>query len=50
MPVKFVRPLVFILLLTACGADGAPTPPAGKVVPEPGITVSGDAYVGMVID
>ena len=29
------------LLLTACGADGPPTPPKG------GVTISGDARVGI---
>jgi hypothetical protein len=32
-----------LALLAACGADGAPQPPA-----KPGITISGDAQIGVV--
>jgi hypothetical protein len=34
--------LVALLLLTACGADGAPE--------KPGVTVSGEARVGVVMN
>lgn len=33
-----------LALLAACGADGAPETPAAK----PGVTVTGDARIGMV--
>lgn len=36
--------LIACLALAACGADGAPEKPAN-----PGITVSGEAQVGVVI-
>jgi hypothetical protein len=32
-----------LALLAACGADGAPQPPV-----KPGITISGDARIGVV--
>ncbi len=34
-----------ILLLAACGADGAPTPPPAK--PPSGLVLSGEAAVGV---
>ncbi|MDO8982619.1 hypothetical protein [Cypionkella sp.] len=34
-------PLIALLVLTACGADGPPT------APKTGITLSGDARVGI---
>jgi uncharacterized protein YggE len=35
--------------LAACGVDGAPTPPAQQApAPQPGVTVTGDAQVGIV--
>lgn len=36
--------LLACLALAACGADGAPEPPA-----KTGITISGDAQVGVVM-
>ncbi|WP_294969090.1 hypothetical protein [Tabrizicola sp.] len=36
--------LLACLTLAACGADGAPEPPA-----KTGITISGDARVGIVV-
>jgi hypothetical protein len=38
--------LALFLLLAACGADGAPVPPAGKT---PGITISGEVSAGIVV-
>lgn len=38
---KFL-PLLALVLLTACGADGQPTAPAAA-----GLTLSGDARVGV---
>ena len=35
--------LIASLFLAACGADGPPQPPA-----KPGITVTGDAQIGIV--
>ena len=32
-----------LALLAACGADGAPQPPV-----KPGVTISGDAQIGIV--
>ncbi|WP_413871893.1 hypothetical protein [Albidovulum sp.] len=39
---RLVSSLLLLAFLTACGADGAPTPPA-----EPGISVSGQVKVGV---
>lgn len=38
---KFLS-LIALLALTACGADGQPTPPAAS-----GVSLSGDARVGV---
>lgn len=35
-----------VLALAGCGIDGDPVPPSGSTT-TPGITVSGDAQVGM---
>jgi hypothetical protein len=39
--------LVLLALLSACGADGAPTVPASGST-QPGLTVGGDARIGVV--
>ncbi|MFT4150327.1 MAG: hypothetical protein QM656_09025 [Paracoccaceae bacterium] len=36
-------PLIALATLAACGADGAPQPPA----PQPGLTISGEARMGV---
>lgn len=36
--------LLACLALSACGADGAPEPPT-----KPGLTISGEAQVGVVL-
>lgn len=38
--------LPLVTLLAACGADGAPTPPAAAA-PAPGLTLSGGVKVGV---
>ncbi len=43
---KFL-PLIALLALTACGVDGPPVRPAPDA-PAPGVTVSGDARIGVV--
>ncbi|NHF73911.1 argininosuccinate lyase [Paracoccus xiamenensis] len=40
-------PLIALLALTACGVDGPPIRPAADT-PPPGVTVSGDARIGVV--
>ena len=42
-PMTRLLALLALALLVACGADGAPQPPA-----KPGITISGDARIGVV--
>jgi predicted small lipoprotein YifL len=37
-----------VLALAACGVDGAPVPPAAKTTPPPGLSISGEARVGVV--
>lgn len=39
--------LMALAMLAACGADGAPTRP--EPAPEPGLTVTGSAYVGIKV-
>ena len=41
---RSILTLLTLATLAACGADGAPKPPA----PKPGVTVSGQAQVGVV--
>ena len=59
-----LRPLAVLILLAACGADGPPVAPAatdvpqapeenlslGSNAPETGVTVGGDARVGVVYE
>jgi hypothetical protein len=46
---KPVIALTALAFLAACGADGAPQAPAASAsVPPPGLTLSGDAYIGIV--
>lgn len=42
-----MRPVAILALLAlaACGADGAPTKPA----PKPGVSISGEASIGVVV-
>lgn len=43
-----IRILPFVLLLTACGVDGAPVPPSDvEERPATGFTLSGSAEVGI---
>lgn len=41
--------LIAFVFLAACGADGAPQPPASKARTD-GITISGEARVGVVFN
>ena len=36
-----------VLTLAACGADGAPTKPAAKPATTSGVSISGDARMGV---
>ncbi len=42
-----LAPLVLVLL-AACGIDGDPIPPDTEAGPNPGVTVTGDARIGIV--
>jgi hypothetical protein len=44
---KPVMALTALAFLAACGADGAPQAPAASA-PPPGLTLSGEAYIGVV--
>lgn len=44
-----VLPVLFLLSLAACGADGEPVPPPAKETAKPGLTVSGDASMGVTV-
>lgn len=43
-----VRALGIVILLSACGVDGAPTPPARAAAP--GMTISGTVQAGIATD
>ena len=46
---KPLSALALLSLLAACGADGEPVPPTrGSAAPANGITISGDARIGVV--
>ncbi|WP_183077417.1 hypothetical protein [Paenirhodobacter hankyongi] len=46
---KVVLLLTGLVALAACGVDGAPTPPkGGPAVPVTGVTVTGEASLGVV--
>ena len=44
---KRLAPLM-LLILAACGIDGDPIPPDTEAGPNPGLTVTGDAQIGIV--
>ena len=44
---KRLAPLMLVLL-AACGIDGDPIPPDTEAGPNPGLTVTGDAQIGVV--
>ena len=44
---KRLAPLM-LLILAACGIDGDPIPPSTQAGPNPGLTVTGDAQIGIV--
>ncbi|APX22508.1 MAG: argininosuccinate lyase [Rhodobacteraceae bacterium] len=37
----------FFALVAACGADGDPVPPKPDPAPEPGLTITGSAEMGI---
>lgn len=46
---RTITALTALALLAACGADGEPVPPTrAKAAPASGISVSGEARVGVV--
>lgn len=50
MPLRWTALAALLALTAACGVDGPPTrpAPAEDATPEPGLTVSGEARVGVV--
>lgn len=44
---RTILTLAAIALLSACGVDGPPVQPAATVTVKPGVTVTGDATIGM---
>jgi predicted small lipoprotein YifL len=40
--------LAILITLSACGADGEPTPPAQSTA-QPGLTISGEAKLGVSV-
>ncbi len=46
MPARLALPFAFFLALAACGADGLP---AYEPTGEPGVELSGEARVGVVV-
>jgi predicted small lipoprotein YifL len=47
MPRLILTTLLACLTLAGCGADGPPQAPASST-PPPGLTISGDARIGIV--
>lgn len=47
-PVRRWLAFAAVTVLASCGIDGAPIPPSDNDLPEPGITLSGTAEVGVV--
>lgn len=39
--------LAIVAVLASCGADGMPEPPKSDPAPQPGITLSGSAEIGV---
>ena len=48
IPTRRILLAALLLALAGCGADGPPVPPTDTPHPEPGVTVSGTASVGVV--
>lgn len=45
---RIVTALLLLAALSACGADGAPVPPAPSPGAQTGVSVGGDARIGVV--
>jgi hypothetical protein len=46
MPLRLIA-FMSVGLLAACGADGPPRAPAASPAPAPGLTISGEASIGV---
>lgn len=47
---KHITTLLALLTLAACGADGAPSAAAPASAPATGVSISGDARMGVVVN
>ncbi|WP_374632942.1 hypothetical protein [Paracoccus sp. (in: a-proteobacteria)] len=47
-PLRLTALAALLALTAACGVDGPPTRPEPAATPEPGLSVSGEARVGVV--
>ena len=47
-PLRWTALVALLAVTAACGVDGPPTRPEPAAAPEPGLSVSGEARIGVV--